>query len=360
MRIVHGGDVTGAARRLGRAANELLDLSANINPAGPPERVRTALAAAARDPEALAAYPDPRYGALREVLARRHGVDERAIAIGNGSAALIGAIVRALRPLRCVLPIPSFSEYRKALAAERVETVALAREAPGFALDLDRLSAAIARSRAELVILTNPNNPTGTLIPGPELRAFLRASPFTTVFVVDEAFIDYVPQHSVAVGAAPNVVVLRSLTKFYALAGVRVGYAVGSAELVGRIEESLPSWPVGTLDATLAAAAPGDAGYEDRTRRANERERALLTAGLQACGIDVTPSSANFVLGNVAARWRGSASALADRLASAGGVLVRACDDYPGLEDGCWIRIAVRTRPESERALAVLRAVLES
>ena len=359
MKAVHGGDVGAAARRLGRAPRSLLDLSANINPAGPPERVRAALRAAAARVGALERYPDPRYADLRAALARSTHVDPAALALGNGSAALIGAAVRALRPRCCVLPVPSFSEYRKALHDARVPSRAFAFGPPNFVLDLERLAARVRRAHADLVIFANPNNPTGTILGREALRAYLASTPTTTT-IVDEAFIDYVPQASLVAPPRPrNLIVLRSLTKFYAVPGVRVGYAVAAPALAARIEAMLPSWPIGTLDATLAAAALGDPVFEKDARAANVRERALLAADLRALGIATVPSAANFLLCDLAATWRGTPAELAERLAVDAGILVRTFADDPVLRHGCWIRVAVRTRREGRRLVAALAAAGE-
>ena len=359
MKATHGGDVEAAARRFGRAPRTLLDLSANINPAGPPERVRAALRAAANRVAALERYPDPAYTVLRAALSRTADVDPGCIAVGNGSAALIGAIVRALQPQCCLLPVPSFSEYRKALRDARVPTRTLASAPPHFTLDLERLAARVAGARADLVLLANPNNPTGALLSRGQLHRYLKRTP-RTITLVDEAFIDYAPAESLIAPPRPrNLVVLRSLTKFYGLPGVRAGYAIAPAHLAARIEAMLPSWPIGTLDAALAAAAPGDVAYEERTREANGRERAWLAAGLLDLGIATVPASANFLLCDVRPRWSGTASALAERLARDAGILVRAFPDDRILQRGCWIRVAVRTRPASRRLLAALAAAGE-
>lgn len=356
MKAAHGGDVDAAARRLGRPARTLLDLSANINPAGPPQRVRAALRTAANRIAALERYPDPAYPELRAELARAVDVDPAEIAIGNGGAALIGAAVRALAPRCCILPVPSFSEYRKALRDARVPTRTFALAPPAFVLDLERLAARVLHADADLVILGNPNNPTGVVIPRAELRRYLSRTP-RTITIVDEAFIDYVPAESLIARSRPrNLIVVRSLTKFYALPGVRAGYAIARPALAARIEAMLPSWPVGTLDAVLAAAALGDTAYEERTRNDNERERRRLAADIEALGIATVPARANFLLCDAGRRWHGTASALAERLARDAGVLVRAFPTDPVLGRGCWIRVAVRTRRESRRLLAALAA----
>jgi threonine-phosphate decarboxylase len=357
VRAVHGGNVDAAARRLGRPARALLDLSANINPGGPPEGVRVALRAAAGRIAALERYPDPAYPELRAALARAADVDPAALAVGNGSAALIGAAVRALAPRCCILPVPSFSEYRKALRDAHVPTRTFALAPPAFTLDLERLAARVLRTHADLVILGNPNNPTGVVLPRAALRRYLARTP-QTITIVDEAFIDYVPDASLIPGVRPrNLIVVRSLTKFYALPGVRAGYAVARPALAARIEAMLPSWPVGALDAVLAAAALGDTAYEERTRIDNERARRRLAADLHALGIATVPGAANFLLCDAGRRWRGTASALAERLARDAGVLVRAFAADPVLGRGCWIRVAVRSRRESRRLLAALAAV---
>jgi threonine-phosphate decarboxylase len=356
MSAVHGGDVRALAARAGRHADAILDFSANVNPLGPPAAVAAVLREIAADPTGLARYPDPAYADVRAALARRHGVGVERIALGNGSAALIGAIVRAHRDGRCVLPVPAFSEYAKALRDERVPAIEVALAGGTYVVDAGAIREAVRAHGATLCILANPNNPTGALTPRADiltLAADLARSGCT--LVVDEAFVDYVP-HASAIERAddPNApVVLRSLTKFFAIPGVRIGYAVAPPATVRRIMGALPSWPVGTIEMRIATAVLGDAAYEMRTRSDNARERDVLRDGLRARGLRVADGAADFLFADVSPLGT-DAERFARTLLAHFGIAVRVCDDYRGLGAPVFVRVAVRSRADNERLLAAI------
>ncbi|HEY0798603.1 MAG TPA: aminotransferase class I/II-fold pyridoxal phosphate-dependent enzyme, partial [Candidatus Baltobacteraceae bacterium] len=256
---VHGGNVARAAELYGGDASDYLDFSANINPLGPPERVVTYLRECAADPSRLARYPDVAYGALRRAVAAHEDIDATSVVVGNGSAALLGAAIRAVRPQSCLLPLPAFSEYAYALRAAGVRTIPFELSAAAnFQIDVDDFISALKRHRPDLCIVNNPHNPSGNMLPAQSLRAIVRSAHAIDVTVlVDEAFIDYAPDESLTRDAATetNLIVIRSLTKFYAMPALRVGYAVVAPEHVRAIAAQLPSWPVSTIAADAATCA---------------------------------------------------------------------------------------------------------
>jgi threonine-phosphate decarboxylase len=310
----------------------------------------------AADPAVLGRYPDPTYTEVRTALARRHGVDAARIAIANGSAALIGAIVRAHRDGRCVLPVPAFSEYAKALRDERMHAVEVALVAGSHLVDAGAIRDAVRTHGATLCILANPNNPTGALTPRADILALAAdLARSNCTLVVDEAFVDYVP-HASAIEPAddPNApIILRSLTKFFAIPGVRIGYAVASPAMVRRMTDALPSWPVGTIERRIAAAVLDDAEYEARTRRENARERDALRDGMHALGLRVAESAANFLFADVSTLGTDAAT-FAGMLLADFGIAVRACDDYRGLGAPVYVRVAVRSHADNARLLAAI------
>lgn len=352
MGFAHGGYVRALAAAAGCGVGELLDFSANMNPLGPPEGLRGVVAAHLGE---VVHYPDPYCQALREAVAGRFGVGSAAVVAGNGSTELIYALPRALGVRRAVLPVPGYIDY--GVAAERagvaVEGVPLSADR-GFAMDWDAVADRLRGD--EMVVIGRPSNPAGVLCDGADLLALADRFP-DTWFVVDEAFIDFVGGDPTLVRCGrPNVVVLRSMTKFYAIPGIRLGYAVAAEAVARRLNEQLPPWSVGSLAQAVGVALMTEAAYVERTRTEVARLREALVDGLAALpGLHPLPSAANYLLvrmrrGGMDARDLAQAL-LQRRLA------IRVCDNYAGL-DRFYFRVAVRSEAENERLLALLAEVL--
>ena len=356
-RAVHGGDVATAVERYGGDAHSFLDFSANINPLGPPEAVLTFLRECASDTRMLTAYPDPAYRSLRGAISARENVPVESLVVANGAAALFDAIVRALRPRSCLVPSPSFSEYARALHAARVPVLPFALEPEAdFTLDPARFAEALEQHRPDLCILTNPHNPSGSLVKAPDLRAIVsQASALNVTVALDEAFIDYTPDQTLTRDApsAPNLIVIRSLTKFYGMPALRVGYAVGPPQMSRAISAQLPSWPISTIAAEAAVRALEDTVYPNQTRVLNDQRRATLSQALCALNFRCCPSHANFVL----MRMSCPSTQLAHRLANEHRILVRDCDSYDSLAGSGYLRIAVRNEADNVRLLAALTSL---
>jgi threonine-phosphate decarboxylase len=362
LAAVHGGDVDEVARTYRIATDRLIDFSANINPMGPPRRALRRLAREATDRDGLTRYPDPAYAELRRALAAAMHVPASGVTIANGSVALIGAIVRTIAPRACLLATPAFAEYARALRASgcRVRRFTL-DAARGFDLDIEALVEALTKYRPPVCVLTNPHNPSGVLTPRSQMQRVLdRARRVKTRLVVDEAFIDYVPSETLVEEAArrEHVVVLRSLTKFYGMPALRVGYAVSSPRMAASIAGQLPPWPVTTLAASAATEAVQDHEYAQRALVSSAEQRQWLSQALRAIGVTVYPSVANFLLLRLPAAAPTSARVRA-RLITEAGVIVRDCRLFDGLSNGRFIRVAVRRRDENERLVRALGSVLE-
>jgi threonine-phosphate decarboxylase len=357
MSVFHGGDVRSLAARARRDAATILDFSANINPLGPPEGVKAALAAFARDASELSRYPDPHATDVRAALARRHGVAPDGIVVANGSAAMIAAVVLASDAKRCVLPVPAFSEYAKALRAHGTQAIPVPLGPHARADETARIVGAARDRAAEICLLANPNNPTGALRTRASVLELARElATVSCRLIVDEAFMDYEPGESIARDAAAiGTIVIRSLTKFYAIPGVRLGYAIARDDLRRAIDASLPSWPIGTIETQIALAAIADPDFDARSRATNARERARFRAELERLGLRVTDSAANFLFADVAP-LRTTAAAWNDRLLRDAGIAVRVCDDYDGLPTRTFVRIAVRGEADNDRLLAAVAA----
>jgi|SRR5579859_609310 len=363
IRAVHGGDVEAVARMYGLRPEEILDFSANINPAGPPPRVVARLAEAARDVRLLASYPEPDCRSLREAFAIHASVEPGNVIVANGTAALLDITLRALQPKRCLLPIPAFSEYRRAIRAAACECIPfpLGPEKQ-FALEPDAFAAALREKQCDCCILNNPHNPSGSSIPPePLLRLLLEAAEQEITVLLDEAFIEYATELSLTreVASLPNVVALRSITKFYALAGMRVGFAIANARLAKALWTQVAAWPVTTLAAIAAAEALEDVSYAEQARSACARERKLLSDALAKTRIAVWPSAANFLLlkpptGSL------PVGQVCERLLLDHHILVRDCSSYEGLESDRYIRVAVRDYPANMKLISALNEIVAS
>lgn len=325
------------------------DFSVNLNPLGMPPGVREAVLAC---PEAWLTYPDPRCHALRQALAAADQVRPEQIICGNGSSDLIYRYCLAVQPRRALILAPTFSEYEKALR--------LAGCVPDqYPLRADRqfdLEAGIVRliePGLDVLILCNPNNPTGRLI-APELLRQLaqRCAETKTRLLIDECFLPFcdAPSALVWLTEFPGLAILRALTKTHGLAGVRLGYlASDDQQLLLRMAACGQPWSVSGLAQVAGLAALRQADWLPATRRLLREARAELTAGLARLGLEVLPGAANFVL--VLSRLE-----LAEPLLRKG-FLVRRCANFSGL-DRRDLRLAVRLPEENRLLLTALAEIL--
>jgi threonine-phosphate decarboxylase len=360
---LHGGDVARIALQLRCDPSEIIDFSANINPRGLPTRATAVLADAAQNPEELLRYPDWTSHPLRRTIANHLKVPPDSIVLGAGASALITDAIRALRALKCVAFIPAFAEYRRACEACGTLFHGIQLKAEDhFRIDDVKCTEALRTLRPELLILNNPHNPSGSLTSATEIRVIAdEAADTGTTVLVDEAFIDYAPEHQVTAAAAqrPGLIAVRSLTKFYGCPGLRIGYAVAHPSLARRIEQQMPAWPIGTIALNALNAAVQDAEYAQVTLAENARERTSLASRLAELGFGTYRSAANFLLLKLPDRWPDSAQ-VREQLLRRYRILVRDCASFEGLERGRYIRVAVlggsQNRYLAEALSGVVRA----
>ena len=350
MELVHGGDWAGYRARFGHDA---LDFSANVSPLGLPQGVADAIVAALPTADR---YPDPLCRELRTALSRAEQLPEPWILCGNGAADLIYRLVWALKPRCALLPAPTFAEYAAALESVGCEVKRKTlHEADDFAVT-EAFVQAVNQS-IDLVFLCQPNNPTGQITP-PELvqRLVRRCADCGAVLVVDECFLDFLQQRDALTAkpllqTAPNLVILKAFTKLYAMAGVRLGYALcANTTLLAKMQAAGQPWGVSSLAQAAGAAALRETAYADAVRALIADQRPRLAAGLRALGLQVIEGSANYLLFRAPETL---GAALQQR-----GVCLRSCGNYPGLSAG-WYRTAVRTAPENEQLLQTMREVLK-
>ncbi|MBI4787764.1 MAG: histidinol-phosphate aminotransferase family protein [Chloroflexi bacterium] len=326
-------------------ASDWLDFSSNVNPFGPSPRIWDAIRNAP-----IGRHPDPRATPLRNVLAEIENVSARRVIVGNGSVELIYHLAVAyLRAGDRVLVVaPTFGEYAAASAIMGAEVVAWrARPEADFALDLDALSHVADACRPRFIFLCNPNNPTGKYVAREVIERILTACP-DALLVLDEAFIRFVRDRwdSRALLANDNLVILRSLTKDYALTGLRVGYALASPSVTEALEKVQPPWSVNTLAQVATVAALGDEKHLRDSLAAVARAKEDLANDLTQLGLATTPSQTNFFLLRVPA-----ASEFAARLRGHK-ILVRDCTSF-GLPN--FVRVAARKPEENARLVAAVR-----
>jgi len=356
IHVAHGGRVYEAARRWGIEPHQVLDFSANINPLGPPLAVLSAIEDALT-PISLRVYPDA-HNFVR-AIAYKHRLMPDEIVVGSGAASLIFAVMHALSPKRVLILEPAFVEYSRASAAVNAQiTTALLTEERGFTPDFESLLRAVKERHFDLVILNSPHNPTGASYPRNELLSLIDAAEgHNTSVLLDEAFIDYAPQASLVSLAAtkPHLIVLRSLTKFYAMPGLRIGYVVCAAKVAGRVREQIDPWSVSTVALEAGRVALDEVEFDVESRRANAVAREEFAGALRGIGLEVLASAANFLLGKLP--HGGSGGNLQGWLESER-ILIRRCDSFHGLGEA-FIRLAVRSSSDNVRLVCLIEEWLK-
>ncbi len=317
----------------------LLDFSANINPLGIPGRTKQLLS---RQVEALVYYPDPAAKALTIRIARYWKVKPENILVGNGSTELIYLILNAFKPATVTLTAPCFSEYERAaiLAGCRIRFIPLTED-KDFCFNYQRIK------RSDMLFLCNPNNPTGNLLisdPGEVKNIPVRR------IVVDEAFMDFVPAedaHTFIPQATKSrkFICLRTLTKLFALPGLRMGYVVAHSEIIRDLKKYQIPWSVNVLAQAAATHCLSEVAFIRRSRQLIEKERRFLYERLSRMrGLKPYPSATNFLL--VKIRQKGLTSLSLKQCLLKKGILIRDCANFRGL-DGQFIRVAVRSHKEN-------------
>jgi len=344
-RPIHGGNRNWAAQIANCKPEEILDFSASINPLGPPQSVLMALTEHLQN---LTAYPDPSYTQLRSALSAFHNLPMDWILPGNGAAELLTWVGRELAQLEATyLATPAFADYQRSLNAFNAKVIPMP-------MDLETVpsKATITASANCGLLLNNPHNPMGTLTRRDDLIPYLEQ--FALV-VVDEAFMDFLSpdqQQSLleVILDCPNLIVLRSLTKFYSLPGLRLGYAVGHPDHLKRWQQWRDPWPVNTLAEVAAIAALKDRPFQQKTWNWLPFSRNALIAGFQKLpGLVPLPGAANFLL----VKTDVPSTQLQRDLLKSHQILIRDCLSFPELGEN-YFRVAVRLPEENNQLLTAL------
>jgi threonine-phosphate decarboxylase len=359
----HGGNPYAVQRATGVPLENLMDFSANINPLGPSKAGLDAMIEMLEHQTGtLTRYPDPDYHELKDCLARHHQnlIPADQIYPTNGGIEAIHDVFRALKPCKVMIVAPAFVEYEKAALAHAEEVVFhLMRPDNGFQLESETFLKAIYEEKPDLVVLGSPNNPTG--LPAP--RTLLKSAAallgnWQGALLTDEAFMDFLQDESDwsmidQTGIYPNLFVTRSLTKFYAVPGLRAGYLVTASEgFCDYWASEKPVWGLNTPAQVYVGAALADRLYIERTRRALETRKNELLKGLSDFSeIQVYPGAANFVLIQV----RGPHQSCLKSELESNRILIRDCSNYQGLSEG-YYRLGVL----DERSVKALMTALKN
>ena len=351
--IEHGGNIYRLAEELKMQERTIIDFSASINPLGVSKKIKTELR---KQLKYLHNYPDPDARRLRKRLAQHHGIDPEMILCGNGSTELIYLASRALKPKSVLIPAPTFSEYERACRTSyelRVTSYELKRE-NNFNINPDEFIKSV--KGCDMAFLCNPDNPTGLLLKKDSVMQIAKAArDLKCILVVDEAFIDFCPEDSIIkeVENNPYLIVLRSMTKFYALSGLRLGYGVFPQHLIGRLKEYKEPWTVNNLAQRAGVVALKDKVYRNETFRIIRYEKQFMENGFKKLGIDYIPSSVNYYLIRL-----DNAEEVITSLRNKG-ILVRECSNFIGLDES-YIRVAVKSHKDNARLLKELSLWLKA
>lgn len=345
----HGGNIYTEQTN----APDLLDFSANINPFGVPESVKQAIFAAI---PTLVHYPDPQQTALTQAIATHHALQPEQIVCGNGGADVLFRALQCLHPKRALLPVPSFLEYETALQ-EIGCSVIYWQMSPNLTIT-DVILPELQTGQYDCLMLCNPNNPTGTLLQKSQLLPILDCCLQNGIRVIlDECFCDMTSEAQQAsllasCTAYPNVFFLKSLTKRFAIPGLRLGYGVcADTALIKKVRQTGQPWSVNTLAAAAGIAALQDTAYQQQFQTFLEQEQPAFYHALQAIPtLQVWKPAANFIF------FRAACTDLQERLLHRH-ILIRHCENYVGL-DATYYRTAIRSHAENQILLQALKACL--
>jgi threonine-phosphate decarboxylase len=360
---VHGGNPWTLMRANGRTRDAWIDFSVDVNPRGAPDVVRDIIHTCCDD---VSVYPDPEATSFRTAIAQAHDIPVETVLPGNGAADLINVVAQQRSVQHALVLAPTFTEYAWAAARAGAEVSYLtATVADGFHY---AWSADVWRERLrgmDIVFLCNPNNPTGGVVSRDDVLQLVGyCHDAGALLVVDEAYMDFMTpsdETSVLSHAAwlPNLIVIRSLTKSFAIPGLRLGYAVAHPAIIEHLRAMQSAWPLNIFAMAVGEQLMHEQDYMEQSRRRMQTMRDIFFHDIASIPyLQPYPSVANFLLCRITSlSW--AAARLYEYLATRG-VIIRCCDDFVGLEPGRFIRLAVKEQPAHDRLLHVLRELSDA
>ncbi|MEM2999688.1 MAG: threonine-phosphate decarboxylase CobD [Candidatus Bathyarchaeia archaeon] len=356
----HGGDIWGFARKYNIPLEKVLEFSGPINFLGPSPKAVEAIKEHAK---LIRFYPDPNPVELRTEIARYvgHGVEESNIILGNGSIELIYMITDALPSgFKAVIPVPSFTEYEKAVLRAGGEPI-FVQLPENFALDTESVKKAVTAD-TRIIYICNPHSPSGTLYSRETLLDLVKFCHKRNIILsIDENYIEFAEKGQDATMAGyvrqyVKLFVIRSVTKFYGMPGIRFGYGIAAEDLVDMLQSIRQPWSINSLAFYAVSAALKDTEFIENTRRTIARERAQLAKMLSEIGgLQVFPSETNFLLVKIIDK-KITSTALKEQMAKEG-ILIRDCSTFVGLGDS-YFRVTVRSAEENLKLINTLKNVL--
>lgn len=338
---MHGGNLKAIAEKYKVSEKDLIDFSVNINPLGYPEYTRQVLS---RNLETISHYPDPEYTVLRRAIAERNHCDLSNIIVGNGTSEILFFTLFQLKPQQLILPVPSYIDYQHFANQLDIEVrTVLLKPENQFELPVDLLKEKLKTApEYSAVLLANPNNPTGSCIAETELLQLSAEFP-DIQFILDEAYADFLPQKSNALGK--NIIRIRSLTKNFAIPGLRLGYALTNNSLAESILNTIPPWSVNSLAEALGFRIIQDPSFLEQSVKLVEEQRAFLYQKLSEIPeVKLFSTASNFILFQL---LEADPASFYERMIQKG-IVLRWCDDYEGL-DQSYFRIGIKDQNSNRR-----------
>ncbi len=360
--VSHGGDIWGFSRKHNIPLEEVLEFSGPINFLGPPPKSVDSVKQNAR---LIKFYPDPNPVEFKDKLAEYvgHGVEAENLLLGNGSIELIYIITEIMpRGFKALIPIPSFSEYEK--AALRVGGEPIFLQLPeDFSLETQKIKAAVTDD-TKIMCLCNPHSPSGRLYTKEEVLDLVDFCQKKDIILsVDENYIEFAAEgdeNTVAglVKEYENLFVIRSVTKFYGLAGLRFGYAIAAGNLVDQLESIRQPWSINGLASTATLAAFSDTEFIRRTKETITKNRTELAKALGDIeGLHVFPSTTNFLL--VKIQNSKLTSTMLKELLAKERILIRDCCTFMGMNDS-YFRVTIRSAKDNQKLVETIKQVLST
>ncbi len=353
----HGGNVKQICDQYGLSQDEIIDFSASINPLGCPPNVRKAVSEQFSD---VQHYPDSQSTDLRKAIAERISCNEANVIIGNGSNELFYLIPRALKPEKGILLQPTFAEFSDAFYNSNIDVVEIINDDTDFPIINPNISK-LKSVKDGMTFLCNPNNPTGQLTRREDIIELINDNP-NRVVVIDEAFMDFVEdseRYSVIKDAPlmDNLIVVRSLTKFYGFPGLRLGYLVSNKSIINKLIRYKEPWTVNTIAQVAGLAAINDEEFAANTREFVSNEKRFLYEGLAKInGIHPFEPTVNFILVRIE-NERMTSSEIQNCLFK-NNILIRNCSNFISLDEN-YFRVAVKTREDNQKLLITLKLVID-